>query len=190
MEAISLYVDSRSTADIGYLALLVIVKTHDLDASLMDVVPNISMEHGLSESEGSGFRPERIWVRESFAKLTNEAIPPASPSRAHSFASITSFRTDDTLPHLHLTSTISKMVGTRLLRPTANLLRTSPSALPRSSFQRISAPAVSRWRTYATPSGGKELTVREALNDAMAEEMEANPKVFVLGEEVAQYNGA
>jgi len=34
------------------------------------------------------------------------------------------------------------------------------------------------------------MTVREALNEAMAEEMEANPKVFVIGEEVAQYNGA
>lgn len=34
------------------------------------------------------------------------------------------------------------------------------------------------------------MTVREALNEAMAEEMEQNDKVFVLGEEVAQYNGA
>jgi pyruvate dehydrogenase E1 component beta subunit len=34
------------------------------------------------------------------------------------------------------------------------------------------------------------MTVREALNEAMAEEMEQNEKVFVLGEEVAQYNGA
>ena len=34
------------------------------------------------------------------------------------------------------------------------------------------------------------MTVREALNEAMAEELEANPKVFILGEEVAQYNGA
>ena len=83
------------------------------------------------------------------------------------------------------------MVSTRLARPAAQLLRSSPSALPRNTFQRVSAaPALSRWRNYATPSGGKELTVREALNDAMAEEMEANPKVFVLGEEVAQYNGA
>lgn len=32
--------------------------------------------------------------------------------------------------------------------------------------------------------------MREALNEAMAEEMEQNEKVFVLGEEVAQYNGA
>jgi len=54
----------------------------------------------------------------------------------------------------------------------------------------VSAPAASRWRTYATPAGSKEMTVRDALNEAMAEEMEKNPKVFVLGEEVAQYNGA
>jgi len=34
------------------------------------------------------------------------------------------------------------------------------------------------------------LTVREALRDAMAEEMRKDPKVFVMGEEVAQYQGA
>jgi pyruvate dehydrogenase E1 component beta subunit len=34
------------------------------------------------------------------------------------------------------------------------------------------------------------ITVREALRDAMAEEMRQNPDVFLLGEEVAQYNGA
>lgn len=32
--------------------------------------------------------------------------------------------------------------------------------------------------------------MREALNEALAEELELNPKVFILGEEVAQYNGA
>lgn len=32
--------------------------------------------------------------------------------------------------------------------------------------------------------------MRDALNEAMAEEMEKNDKVFILGEEVAQYNGA
>ncbi|MDL2407866.1 pyruvate dehydrogenase complex E1 component subunit beta [Rhizobium calliandrae] len=34
------------------------------------------------------------------------------------------------------------------------------------------------------------MTVREALRDAMAEEMRANPDVFVMGEEVAEYQGA
>ena len=34
------------------------------------------------------------------------------------------------------------------------------------------------------------MTVREALRDAMAEEMRADPSVFVMGEEVGQYQGA
>ncbi len=34
------------------------------------------------------------------------------------------------------------------------------------------------------------LTVREALRDAMAEEMRADDRVFLMGEEVAQYQGA
>jgi len=34
------------------------------------------------------------------------------------------------------------------------------------------------------------LTVREALRDAMAEEMRLDPRVFVMGEEVAEYQGA
>jgi pyruvate dehydrogenase E1 component beta subunit len=42
------------------------------------------------------------------------------------------------------------------------------------------------------PSGTnmKSVTVREALRDAMAEEMRRDGRVFVMGEEVAQYQGA
>ncbi|PWS36147.1 pyruvate dehydrogenase complex E1 component subunit beta [Falsiroseomonas bella] len=36
----------------------------------------------------------------------------------------------------------------------------------------------------------KPITVREALRDAMAAEMRADPDVFLMGEEVAQYQGA
>jgi pyruvate dehydrogenase E1 component beta subunit len=36
----------------------------------------------------------------------------------------------------------------------------------------------------------REMTVREALRDAMAEEMRADETVFLMGEEVAQYQGA
>ncbi|XP_021846229.2 pyruvate dehydrogenase E1 component subunit beta-1, mitochondrial [Spinacia oleracea] len=43
-------------------------------------------------------------------------------------------------------------------------------------------------RTYAT--AGKEITVREALNSALDEEMGADPRVFVMGEEVGEYQGA
>lgn len=35
-----------------------------------------------------------------------------------------------------------------------------------------------------------KITVRDALRDAMAEEMRRNPDVFLMGEEVAQYQGA
>ncbi len=36
----------------------------------------------------------------------------------------------------------------------------------------------------------RKITVREALKEAMAEEMRTTPEVFVMGEEVAEYNGA
>ena len=42
----------------------------------------------------------------------------------------------------------------------------------------------------AADKGVARLTVREALRDAMAEEMRADPTVFLMGEEVAQYQGA
>ncbi|KAK4991246.1 pyruvate dehydrogenase E1, beta subunit [Elasticomyces elasticus] len=79
------------------------------------------------------------------------------------------------------------MVASRLLRPASRLLSNPSQAV----FHRTALPAVARCRAYATSSGGsKEMTVREALNEAMVEEMEQNDKVFVMGEEVAQYNGA
>lgn len=39
-------------------------------------------------------------------------------------------------------------------------------------------------------AGTKDYTVRDALNEALAEELERDEKVFIMGEEVAQYNGA
>ncbi|OMO93783.1 hypothetical protein COLO4_16676 [Corchorus olitorius] len=36
----------------------------------------------------------------------------------------------------------------------------------------------------------KEMTVREALNSALDEEMAADPRVFIIGEEVGEYQGA
>ena len=42
----------------------------------------------------------------------------------------------------------------------------------------------------APQSATKRTTVREALRDAMAEEMRATDEVFVMGEEVAEYQGA
>ncbi|KAL8727715.1 MAG: hypothetical protein Q9181_005607 [Wetmoreana brouardii] len=91
------------------------------------------------------------------------------------------------------------MVGSRILRPAARLLPTTlPPAAPRTPLAclrptltpRTAIPTIHSRRGYATPSGVKEVAVRDALNEALAEELESNDKVFVLGEEVAQYNGA
>lgn len=77
----------------------------------------------------------------------------------------------------------------RILRPATRFL--SSVRPTRSAFQSASRlPAIVQSRGYAKESGIKEYTVREALNEALAEELELNPKVFILGEEVAQYNGA
>nr|WP_255348040.1 pyruvate dehydrogenase complex E1 component subunit beta [Caulobacter sp. AP07] len=58
------------------------------------------------------------------------------------------------------------------------------------------APApISAASTFADPeipagTPMKKITVRDALRDAMAEEMRRDDKVFLMGEEVAQYQGA
>jgi len=89
------------------------------------------------------------------------------------------------------------------------------SALSSSSTRRLSTPSVSSLgiqaalrtlppnarglsaekiqRLYATQAAGSEtvqITVRDALNAALEEEMERDDTVFLLGEEVAMYNGA
>ncbi|KPF65234.1 pyruvate dehydrogenase complex E1 component subunit beta [Porphyrobacter sp. AAP60] len=53
-------------------------------------------------------------------------------------------------------------------------------------------PAESSASDPAIPEGTSlvSTTVREALRDAMAEEMRSDPRVFVMGEEVAEYQGA
>jgi len=48
-------------------------------------------------------------------------------------------------------------------------------------------PATPDW-PEGTPM--KSMTVREALREAMAEEMRGNPNVFLMGEEVGEYQGA
>ncbi len=64
----------------------------------------------------------------------------------------------------------------------------APVAAPASA-----APApVARAADPSVPAGIAmvKLTVREALRDAMAEEMRADDRIFVMGEEVAEYQGA
>ncbi len=73
------------------------------------------------------------------------------------------------------------------------------SAPAPSAAAPVSAPAAPMPATPATPAAETEIpegtpmrsmTVREALRDAMAEEMRRDERVFLMGEEVAQYQGA
>jgi pyruvate dehydrogenase E1 component beta subunit len=59
-----------------------------------------------------------------------------------------------------------------------------PQAAPAAPKQQLADPEI--------PAGAKMIktTVRDALRDAMAEEMRRDPDVFLMGEEVAQYQGA
>jgi pyruvate dehydrogenase E1 component beta subunit len=53
-------------------------------------------------------------------------------------------------------------------------------------------PSTARMPEPDVPAGTElvSMTMREALRDAMAEEMRRDPDVFVMGEEVAEYQGA
>ncbi|KAJ0988768.1 hypothetical protein J5N97_007124 [Dioscorea zingiberensis] len=63
--------------------------------------------------------------------------------------------------------------GSSILGQTLERIRPMASVLPRN---------------YSTAA--KEMTVRDALNSALDEEMSADPKVFLMGEEVGEYQGA
>ena len=62
------------------------------------------------------------------------------------------------------------------------------SAVPTNQPNAI-APAIPA-AVAADSTGSTLLTVRESLRDAMAEEMRRDDRVFVMGEEVAEYQGA
>ena len=75
-------------------------------------------------------------------------------------------------------------VEAEISAPTPQAAETLPSPLP---AQPASAAilAEAEWTGSTTT-----MTVREALRDAMAEEMRKDERVFVMGEEVAEYQGA
>ena len=68
----------------------------------------------------------------------------------------------------------------------AQSLASTPTAAPAAP---VVAPAI---HAPETPAGTTmiPMTMREALRDAMAEEMRRDPAIFVMGEEVGEYQGA
>ncbi|KAA0198686.1 Mitochondrial pyruvate dehydrogenase [Fasciolopsis buskii] len=59
-----------------------------------------------------------------------------------------------------------------------------------SSLQKYFSNGVGRLLSTSSALKSTKLTVRDALNSAMKEEMERDKDVIILGEEVAQYDGA
>src|SRR5580698_2850493 len=74
----------------------------------------------------------------------------------------------------------------------APVAKPAPAAQPAAKPSHAPAPDVEAAAESALPEGTEfvTMTVREALRDAMAEEMRRDPTVFLMGEEVAQYQGA
>ncbi len=80
----------------------------------------------------------------------------------------------------------------------------APAPAPKAAAPATTAPAVSAPAVHTAPPAPQAasasdvppgtqfmtMTVREALRDAMAEEMRRDPDVFIIGEEVAEYQGA
>ncbi|MDA7586318.1 pyruvate dehydrogenase complex E1 component subunit beta [Alphaproteobacteria bacterium] len=85
----------------------------------------------------------------------------------------------------------------KLPTPDAPDAPAEPVAAPVADDTNQSAETVPMAETVATPMAETEwsgsstsLTVRESLRDAMAEEMRRDENVFIMGEEVAEYQGA
>ncbi len=83
------------------------------------------------------------------------------------------------MPIAQLTSSLMKVTSVVSIPP--QVQRSNPQE---------SVPLVKIPNTNSLLTKVRKLTVREALRDAMAEEMRLNPKVFLMGEEVAEYQGA
>ncbi|WP_324075761.1 MAG: pyruvate dehydrogenase complex E1 component subunit beta [Erythrobacter sp.] len=66
----------------------------------------------------------------------------------------------------------------------------APAPAPKAEKPAPAAPVAARDPAIPAGTSLTSTTVREALRDAMAEEMRRDPRVFVMGEEVAEYQGA
>jgi len=73
-----------------------------------------------------------------------------------------------------------------------SVIKSPPASAPKSELKAPSAPEAKIAADPDIPEGTEmvTMTMREALRDGMAEEMRRDKSVFVMGEEVAEYQGA
>ena len=80
-------------------------------------------------------------------------------------------------------------VDTAKSAPAAAAVQSAPAAAPAESTKQA-APVVDTSPDWPEGTKLKQQTVREALRDGMSEEMRRDDSVFLMGEEVAEYQGA
>ncbi|MBC7986018.1 MAG: pyruvate dehydrogenase complex E1 component subunit beta [Sphingomonadaceae bacterium] len=89
--------------------------------------------------------------------------------------------------------------GEGSLQPAPPEMAQEPAAVPSPVAADAAPPSPVRGKGTSAPASDPDIpagtemvrtTLREALRDAMAEEMRADDRVFVMGEEVAEYQGA
>ncbi|MDJ0644092.1 MAG: pyruvate dehydrogenase complex E1 component subunit beta [Erythrobacter sp.] len=66
----------------------------------------------------------------------------------------------------------------------------APAPAPAPVAEKPAAPVAAQDPEIPAGTSFTSVSVREALRDGMAEEMRRDPRVFVMGEEVAEYQGA
>lgn len=86
-----------------------------------------------------------------------------------------------------ITSSVAK---TAQLAAQALKYNVKPSMKSVGQYQALRMMDMTNLRSNSTKSGPQEMTVRDALNSGLAEELDRDDDVFLMGEEVAQYNGA
>ncbi|EGV61477.1 pyruvate dehydrogenase E1, beta subunit [Yamadazyma tenuis] len=79
--------------------------------------------------------------------------------------------------------------ASKVLSPVASR-STNPSAALKLAGAAQSLRMMGQVRPASSEAGPKTMTVRDALNSGLAEELDRDDDVFIMGEEVAQYNGA
>ncbi|MFS0736266.1 pyruvate dehydrogenase complex E1 component subunit beta [Sphingomonas sp. 1P06PA] len=85
-----------------------------------------------------------------------------------------------------------KASGDKAAAPAPEGGEAAPGQMETGARDLVAAVEKTEVRDPEVPAGTEmvKTTVREALRDAMAEEMRGDDRVFVMGEEVAQYQGA
>src|SRR6476659_4142437 len=116
-----------------------------------------------------------------------EALPSSSAADKQDSPSTSSGQTDDSAskPASILTPSVPQPASQQTEgTPTPHVFETAARDLVADVAATRDEPEVPEGTPLVT------LTVREALRDAMAEEMRRDERVFVMGEEVAEYQGA